>query len=125
MNNRRHQIQKMERALSNKLNKTVKTFKDTNNSRQKIMRLIKELNDNGEMRIAGFQRTAKTRYLKEGQKNTKYFFNLNTNKYEPPVITGLLNKRGKLVTNTTTMCKIASKYHRELQSPPKRKRDNA
>jgi len=114
MNNRRHQIQKMERALNNKLNKTVKTFKDTKNSRQKIMRLIKELNDNGEIRIVGFQRTAKTRYLKKGQKNTKYFFNLNTNKYEPPVITGLFNKRGKLVTDTTTMCKIASKYYREL-----------
>ena len=57
--------------MSNKLSKKIKTFKNTKNNRQKIMRLMKEFNNNGEMRITRSQRTAKTRYLKKGQKNTK------------------------------------------------------
>jgi len=81
---------------------------------------MKELNENGRIRTKKFQKTAKTKYLKEGQKSTKYFFNLNKNKHDPQVIAGLLNKNGKLVTDTTKMYEIASEYHRELQKPPKR-----
>jgi len=44
----------------------------------------------------------------------KFFFNLNKNRHNPQVITGLLNKSGKLITDTTKMCKIASEYHEEL-----------
>jgi len=75
---------------------------------------MKELNENGRIRTKKSQKTAKTKYLKEGQKSTKYFFNLNKNKNNPQVITGLLNKSGKLIMDTTKMCKIASEYHEEL-----------
>jgi len=36
------------------------------------------------------------------------------------VIARLLNKNGKLITDTTKMCEIASEYHGELQKLPKR-----
>ena len=66
------------------------------------------------------QKVAKARYTKEGQKNTKYFFNLNKNRHDPSIITGLINKNGKLVKDTKTMCEVAAEYHRELQKPPQR-----
>jgi len=113
-NNRRRQIQKIERIMKNKLGKKVRTFKDTKNDRQEIEKLMKELNENSRIRMKKSQKTAKTKYLKEGQKNMKYFFNLNKNKHDPQVITGLLNKNGKLITNITKMCKIASEYHEKL-----------
>ena len=123
-NNRRRQIQKIERIMKNKLGKKVRTFKDTKNDRQEIEKLMKELNENSRIRMKKSQKTAKTKYLKEGQKNTKYFFNLNKNKHNPQVITGLLNKNGKLITDITKMCKIASEYHEELQKLPKRERND-
>jgi len=113
-NNRRQQIQKIERKMKNKLGQKVRTFKDTKNDRQEIGKLIKELNENGRTRTKKSQKTTKTKYLKEGQKSMKYFFNLNKNKHDPQVITGLLNKSRKLITDTTKMCKIASEYHKEL-----------
>jgi len=111
--------------MKSKLGKKVKTFQDTKNDRKEIEKLMKELNENGKVRTKKSQKTAKTRYLKKGQKNTKYFFNLNKNKHDPQVITRLLNKNGKLITDTTRMCEIASEYHEELQKPPKRERNNA
>jgi len=123
-NNRRQQIQKTERIMKNKLGKRVKTFKDTKNNRQEIEKAIKELNENSRMRIRKSQKAAKMRYLKEGQKSTKYFFNLNRNRHDLQIIIGLLNKNRKLITDTTKMCKIASEYHKDLQKPPKRKRNN-
>jgi len=35
-----------------------------------------------------------------------------------------LNKNGKLITDTTTIYKIASEHHKELQSPPKRENND-
>ena len=111
--------------MKNKLGQKVRTFKDTKNDKQEIGKLMKELNENSRTRTKKSQRTAKTKCLKEGQKSTKYFFNLNKNKHDPQVITGLLNKSRKLITDTTKMCKIALEYHKELQKPPKRERNNA
>jgi len=107
-----------------KLGKKAKAFRDTRNDRQEIGKLMKDLNENSRMRIKKSQKMAKTRYLKEGQKSTKYFFNLNKDKHDPQIITGLLNKSGKFITDTMTMCKIASEYHKELQRPPQRNRNN-
>jgi len=97
---------------------------DTKDNRQEIERAMKELNENGRMRIRKSQKMVKMRYIKEGQKSMKYFFNLNKNRYDLQVITGLLNKSRKLITNTIIICKIASEYHKDLQKPPKRERND-
>jgi len=39
-NNRRRQIQKIERIMKSKLGKKVRTFKDTKNDRQEIEKLM-------------------------------------------------------------------------------------
>jgi len=39
--------------------------------RQEIEKLMKKLNENSRIKIKRSQKTAKTRYLKEGQKNMK------------------------------------------------------
>jgi len=88
-------MQKTKRMIKSKLGKKVRTFKDMKNDRQEIEKLMKELNENSRMRTKRSQKTAKTRYLKEGQKSTKYFFNLNKDRHDPQVISELLNKSGK------------------------------
>jgi len=57
---------------------------------------------------------AKAKYIKEGQKSTKYFFNLKKNKKDPSIIKVLQNKNRKIINNTNKMCKIAAKYHQSL-----------
>jgi len=114
-------MQKTERMIKSKLEKKVRTFKDMKNDRQEIEKLMKELNENSRMRTKRSQKTAKTRYLKKVKRAQ---FNLNKDRHGPQVISGLLNKSGKLIMDTTTMCKMASEYHEDLQKPPKRERNN-
>ena len=119
-NNRRKQIQKAERLMRTKLGKEIRSFKDTIAKRQEIEKLTRRIDESKGTRIMKAQKTAKAKYTKEGQKNTKYFFNLNKNRHDPLIITGLINKNGKLVKDTKTMCKVAAEYHKELQKPPQR-----
>ena len=70
-NNRRRQIQKTERVLRSRLGKKAKIFQDMKTHRQEIEKLMKKLNEKSRIKIKRSQKTAKTRYLKEGQKNMK------------------------------------------------------
>jgi len=107
-----------------KLGREKRSFKDITVKRQEIKKLTREIDESGGIKIIKAQKVVKTRYLKEDQKNTKYFFNLNKKKCDPTIITGLINMSDKLIRDTKTMCKIALEYHRELQSSPKRKKDS-
>lgn len=60
----------------------------------------------------------KARYRLKGEKYTKYWFNLNGNKYDDQVILALKNKEGKLVKDTREMAAIAKEYHENLQKRP-------
>jgi len=53
---------------------------------------------------------AKAKYIKEGQKSTKYFFSLKKDKKDPFIIKALQNKNGKIITDTDKMCKVATCY---------------
>jgi len=94
---------------------------DNNSQKQsKIIEMIKELNEDGKRRIETAQMIAKAKYIKEGQKSTKYFFNLKKDKKNPSIIKALQNKNGKIINNTNKMCSIATKYHQSLQKAPER-----
>jgi len=62
----------------------------------------------------------KAKYIKEGQKSTKYFFNLKKDKKDPLIIKALQNKNRKIITDTNKMCRIAAEYHQSLQDIPER-----
>ena len=103
-----------------KLRRQIRLFHDTTTKRKEIVILIRQINESKGIRIIKAQKIAKAKYTKEGQKNTKYFFNLNKEKHDPSIIMGLINKNGKLIKNTKTMCKVVSEYHKKLQKAPTR-----
>jgi len=67
---------------------------------------------------------AKAKYIKEGQKSTKYFFNLKKDKKDPFIIKALQNKNRKVITDTKEMCKVAAEYHQSLQRAPERQNED-
>ena len=66
---------------------------------------------------------AKVRYIKEEQKETKYFFNLKKNKRDLAIIKVLQNKNKKIIIDTNEICKIATEYHQILQKVSERQKD--
>ena len=68
--------------------------------------------------IERLQQKAQARYKMEGEKNTKYWFNLNRENHPRQIIHGLCDKENKIKTKTSDMVEIASEYHRELQKKP-------
>ena len=119
-NNRKRQIQRAERSIRIKLGKEIRSFKDITAKRQEIEKLTKRIDESKGTWIMKAQRAAKARFTKESQKNTKYFFKLNKERHSPSIITGLINKNGKLIKDTKSMCKVTAEYHRKLQGPPQR-----
>jgi len=108
----------------NNLQRRIRTKEKNNHNdsqkQSKIIELIKELNEDSKRRIKTAQMIAKAKYIKEGQKSTKYFFNLKKDKKDPSIIKALQNKNGKIINNTNKMCRIAAEYHQSLQKAPER-----
>jgi len=67
---------------------------------------------------------AKAKYIKKGQKSTKYFFNIKKDKKDPSIIKALQNKNEKIINDTNKMCKIAAKYYQFLQKAPERQNED-
>jgi len=116
--------QRMLTKKKNDLQRRIKAEGKNNGNdpqrQSKIIELIKELNKGGKRRIETAQIIAKAKYIKEGQKSTKYFFNLKKDKKDPSIIKALQNKNGKIINNTNEMCKIVTEYHQSLQKVPER-----
>ena len=116
--------QRMLTKKKNDLQRRIKAEGKNNGNdpqrQSKIIELIKELNKGGKRRIEIAQIIAKAKYIKEGQKSTKYFFNLKKDKKDPSIIKALQNKNGKIINNTNEMCKIVTEYHQSLQKVPER-----
>jgi len=72
---------------------------------------MRELNEKRKRKIETAQMIAKAKYIKKGQKRTKYFFNIKKDKKDPSIIKALQNKNEKIINDTNEMCKIAAKYH--------------
>jgi len=90
----------------------------------KLFQLTDEQEEYERKKTGNYQESIKTRYSKEGEKNTKYWFGLNKPKREAQTIMGLRDKNGNIKTQTQEMCKIATEYHKNLQSEPPRQRDD-
>ena len=116
--------QRMLTKKKNDLQRRIKAEGKNNGNdpqrQSKIIELIKESNKGGKRRIEIAQIIAKAKYIKEGQKSTKYFFNLKKDKKDPSIIKALQNKNGKIINNTNEMCKIVTEYHQSLQKVPER-----
>jgi len=108
-------LTKKKNNLQRKIRAEGKNNGNDSQKQSKIIEMIKEINEDGKKRIETTQMIAKEKYIKEGQKSTKYFFNLKKDKKDPSIIKALQNKNGKIINNTNEICTIATKYHYALQ----------
>jgi len=113
-------LTKKKNNLQRKIRAEGKNNGNDSQKQSKIIELIKEINKDGKRRIKTAQMIAKAKYIKEGQKSTKYFLNLKKNKKDPSIIKALQNKNRKIINNTNEMYTIAAEYHQSLQKAPER-----
>jgi len=87
--NRRRMLTKRKNDLQKKLMKEGRSNNNNSHKETKMIKIIKELNNDGKKRIKTAQMIAKAKYIKERQKSTKYFFNLKKDKKDPSIIKAL------------------------------------
>jgi ribonuclease HI/exonuclease III len=80
--------------------------------------LVQQLKEKERNEIHRLQEKAKARYAEQGEKCSKYWFQLNKKKHPPSTIFAMQDHKGKITTRTSQMVKIASKYHENLLKKP-------
>jgi len=107
-------LTKKKNDLQRRIRAEGKNNSNDSQKQSKIIGLIKEPNEDGKRRIETAQMITKAKYIKKGQKSTKYFFNLKKDKKDPSIIKALQNKNGKIINDTNEIYKIAAEYHQSL-----------
>ena len=97
------------------MNQTKETKERRERAKEEATTLQKELDKKEVEKIESTRRIAKSKFLTEGETNSKYWFALNKSKVPQNTIYTLQNKDGKITKCTREMTKIASEYHENLQ----------
>ena len=82
----------------------------------RILRLKEELQDIYAERVNGILTRAKVRWLKEGEKNTKYFIGLEKRNYINKTIIQLIDNEGKTLSNQNAILKEEKQFYEKLYS---------
>jgi len=107
----------LKRKMRDQLKKLPKAATaDVPKIKQKIKDLQHELQFDDAKKVQQMQNKAKANYYAKGERNTKYWFNLNKPKTTIDPIMALYDTQGILRTNTDKMVEIGSQYHADLQS---------
>lgn len=118
MNKERNQKKnKLKTMIKNNL-KQMQTETNNPTLRDNMLILRNELEDDDKQRLRLIQQAAKARFVKEGEKCTKYWFALGKSKKSRDSIKCLVNENLQPTTKTEEMCDIAAKYHAALQQAP-------
>ena len=94
--------------------------------RRKIKRLIKLEEKLGKIKkeqAMKMKRKAKARFALDGEKGTKYWFNLNKIRKDKEPIRELTDKQGRNTEKIKEMLEIANEYHQNLQKKPEMSRE--
>src|SRR5882724_103853 len=94
------------------------TNADKEKARNEMLFLKASLNKLEENRMEKARKSAKARFLNEGEQCSKYWFTLNKPKEPENIILGLQNEEGAVQTETRKMIDNTSSYHKQLQSKP-------
>ena len=118
----KHKNTKEKKELKEKIKKSYEELEKGRSKKEKEKKKLeeckKDLNKIERERIENARKSAKARYLNEGETNSRYWFALNKSKKPRNVIYALQNKEGKITKSAREMNKIASKYHENLQKKP-------
>jgi ribonuclease HI/exonuclease III len=115
LNQKKKHLRKEIHQLIN-MNNIVEQEEEKRN--EKIQKLRKELKEQQSLEYKKLRQTAQARYEEYGEKNTKYWFNLNKFRPKEPPILALHNVNDEIKNTTREMTEIASNYHKNLQKRP-------
>ena len=121
-------LNKEEKKNMKKLNNCLEDFKSENEEIQKNAgkqyQVIKsKIAQKRRVEMEKLNERARMNYAFKGERNTKYWFNLNKERHSKEVIIGLENEQGVMETNTRDMAEIATRYHENLQKQPEMNED--
>ena len=88
----------------------------TENVKQLVEKNRKELETIIEYKTAGVMLRSKARWIEHGEKNTKYFFNLERQNYNKKVITKLKRNDGTELNSQRDILKEEESFYRNLYS---------
>ena len=88
----------------------------TENVKQLLEKTQKELETIIEYKTAGVMLRSKARWIEHGEKNTKYFFNLDRRNYNKKVITKLKRNDGTGLNSQRDILKEEESFYRNLYS---------
>ena len=88
----------------------------TENVKQLLEKNRKELETIIEYKTAGVMLRSKARWIEHGEKNTKYFFNLERQNYNKKVITKLKRNDGTELNSQRDILKEEESFYRNLYS---------
>ena len=81
---------------------------------EKTERLQIELKNEYDVKVKGTLTRAKIRWLKDGEKNSKYFIGLEKRNYLNKTISCLVNKNGQTVTNINDILEEEKMFYSDL-----------
>ena len=100
------------------MNQTTETKERRERAKEGATVLQKVLDQKEAEKIESTRKIAESKFLIEGETNSKYWFALNKSKVPQNTIYALQNKDGKITKCTREMTKIVSEYHENLQKKP-------
>ena len=104
------------------IEKEIKLLEEANDiyrselSESRITQLKNEMQEIYEEKCNGILTRAKVRWLKEGEKNTKYFIGLEKRNYLNKNISQLITKEEKFITNAKEILKEQKQFYQNLYS---------
>ena len=103
-----HQIQNTEKQLV--------SDPDNNDLQSKVFNLKQKLDLQMIQKTKGAQIRSRIKWVEEGERNSKYFFNLEKSRKNRNIITKLTNDSGETLTDQRQILKEQVRYYKELYS---------
>ena len=113
---------KQKEAKVIRIEKEIKLLEEVNDiyrneqCENRITQLKSEMQDIYEERCNGILTRAKVRWLKEGEKNTKYFIGLEKRNYQNKNISQLITNESETITNAKEILKEQKHFYQSLYS---------
>ena len=113
---KKKQDQKREKEIEQELSLLEQRRYETNNQDiiEKIETLNTELQNIYEKRTQGIMTRAKIRWLKDGEKNSKYFIGLEKRNFQTKSITSLIDNNGNNILNFGDILKEQKRFYSDL-----------
>lgn len=107
-----------EKGIQKKLEQNLKTLEANEESisanHEEIDRIKRQLDNELDKQAKGAAIRARVRWIEEGEKSTKYFFNLEKRKSRQKTITRIYNSQGNIVTDNRSILQEEQKFYKKI-----------